>query len=171
MTHDERNTVVAARGPTKKDVQADFQERVLAVNLANRATYMQWFTEMIKVTPPKRDKATGGAKAGIGETTFRRQLRVIVVERRHAINVGGFYSIVAGRWAQPDSAATDITATLGDGERTGGGSSGSHFSNSQLPPISSQTRTEEKDRPAAAPSGDDLVTQALGHARLRELPR
>jgi hypothetical protein len=86
-------------------------QRVLALNLGNKATNAEWFAAMVKAMPPKTDKATGEMKPGIGETTFRRWLKKIA-ERGHVIlppdddltSQGYIYSIVAGP-IQPETVA------------------------------------------------------------------
>jgi hypothetical protein len=74
----------AVQRPGKEDRDLDFMEKVLAVQLGNRAAYKQWFAEMVGVMPQKMDKATGEMKPGIGETTFRRWLKQIA-ERGHVV--------------------------------------------------------------------------------------
>ena len=85
---EEQETMAVAPGvtqrPTQKDEDLDFMEWVLAVQLANRATYAQWRDEVIRLTPQKKDKTTGETRPGISEKTFDRRLEVIVEERHHA---------------------------------------------------------------------------------------
>src|SRR6516162_7841146 len=94
--------------PTRK---VDVQEMVLAVYLVNAATNRQWFEQMVKAVPPKKDKQTGETKPGISERTFNRQRKEIVA-RGHAIVLGTgqgkIYSIVAGPWAQDGEDGSDF---------------------------------------------------------------
>jgi hypothetical protein len=125
--------------------KVDALEKVLVLHLGNHATYAQWRDEMIRVTTPKMDKKTGEPRPGISEKTFDRRLKVII-ERGHAVRPddlqGGFYSIVAGPWA-------------------GTGEDGSGFGDHQPP----------SPPPSTTVNGDDLIAEALRHARLKRWPR
>jgi hypothetical protein len=128
--------------------KVDALEKVLVLHLDNRATYAQWRDEMMRVTAPKMNRKTGEMKSGISEKTFDRRLKAII-ERGHTVRPddiqGGLYSIIAGPWA-------------GTGEDGGG------FGDHQPPsPLPSTAVT-----PAHA--GDDLVAEALRHARLKKWP-
>jgi hypothetical protein len=125
--------------------KVDAQEMVLALYLGNAATNRQWFDQMVKVTPQKKDRKTGELKPGISERTFNRQRKEIVA-RGHAavsgIGQGKIYSIVAGPWAQ-------------DGSASKGGSGFLDWLN--LP-----------STVKVLSSGDDLIAEVLRHARLRK---
>ena len=137
-----------ARRPIGK---VDAQEMVLARYLANAATNRQWFEQMVKAAPPKKDKQTGELKPGISERTFNRQRKEIVA-RGHAVvsgtGQGKIYSIVAGPWAQ-------------------NGNGGSGFLDRQTLPSTAKALSNSN----GGPSGDDLVAEALRHARLKRWPR
>ena len=133
--------------------KVDALEKVLVLNLGNRATYAQWRDEMVRVTLPKTDKRTGETRPGISEKTFDRRLKVII-ERGHTVRPddlqGGFYSIIAGPWA--------------DGHSTPAGGvklNDSGFEDHQAPSTTVNARAE----------GDDLIAEALRHARLKRWPR
>ena len=121
------------------------QEMVLVLYLDNAATNRQWFEQMVKAAPPKKDKQTGELKPGISERTFNRQRKEIVA-RGHAVvsgtGQGKIYSIVAGPWAQ-------------DGSASKGGSGFLDWLNL---PITVKVLS----------SGDDLIAEVLRHARLRK---
>jgi hypothetical protein len=139
--------------------KVDAQERVLVLNLGNRATYAQWRDEMVRVTPPKADKKTGELKPGISEKTFDRRLRAII-ERGHTVRPddlqGGFYSITAGPWAGEDgSGDIDSRHFSKETEINGGGF------HRQLPSTAVNAKAQ----------GDDLIVEALRHARLKRRPR
>ena len=123
--------------------KVDALEKVLVLHLGNQATYAQWRDEMVRVTLPKMDKRTGEMKSGISEKTFDRRLKVII-ERGHTVRPddlrGGLYSITAGPWAPSK-----------------GGDLGDHHA---LPSPSVAVI------PPSA--GDDLVAEALRHARLKK---
>jgi hypothetical protein len=88
--------------PTRKDAEVDFTARVLAVRLGNQATYTQWFDEVVKATPPKKDRRTGEIKPGISESKFRGHRRVLLEQGRVIqLSTGqdGIYSVVGGLWA------------------------------------------------------------------------
>jgi hypothetical protein len=125
--------------------KVDALERVLVLHLDNRATYAQWRDEMVRVTLPKTNKKTGEMKSGISEKTFDRRLKV-VIERGHTVRPddlqGGFYSIIAGPWA--------------DGIKNNDGGF---------------DRQPPSPPPSTAVKGDDLVAEALRHARLKRWPR
>jgi hypothetical protein len=125
--------------------KVDALEKVLVLNLDNRATYAQWRDEMVRVTSPKMDKKTGEPRPGISEKTFDRRLKAII-ERGHTVRPddlqGGLYSIIAGPWA-------------GTGEEGGG------FGDHQPP----------SPPPSTTIKGNDLVAEALRHARLKRWPR
>jgi hypothetical protein len=125
--------------------KVDAQEMVLALYLGNAATNRQWFEQMVKVTPQKKDRKTGEMKPGISERTFNRQRKEIVA-RGHAVvsgvGQGKIYSIVAGPWAQDGSA----------------GKGGSGFLDWLKLPSTVKV----------LPSGDDLIAEVLRHARLRK---
>jgi hypothetical protein len=133
--------------------KVDALEKVLVLNLDNRATYAQWRDEMVRVTTPKMDKKTGGMKPGISEKTFDRRLKAII-ERGHTVRPddlrGGLYSIVAGPWA-PSTAVFGVD---------GSGLNNRHLADRHAPPSPSVAVT-----PASA--GDELVAEALRHARLK----
>jgi hypothetical protein len=128
--------------------KVDALEKVLVLHLGNRATYAQWRDEMVRVTTPKMDKKTGEPRPGISGKTFDRRLKV-VSERGHTDRPddlqGGVYSSIAGPWA----------GTVEDG-----GGFGDHQPASP-PPSTTVT-------PASA--GDDLIAEALRHARLKKWP-
>jgi hypothetical protein len=142
MTDSGCNEDKEARRPIGK---VDAQEMVLALYLGNAATNRQWFEQMVKATPPKKDRQTGEPKPGISERTFNRQRKEIVA-RGHAVvsgaGQGKIYSIVAGPWAQDGSA----------GKRGGGFLAWLNL------PSTVKVLT----------SGDDLITEVLRHARLRK---
>jgi hypothetical protein len=102
---------------------------------------------MVRVTLPKTDKKTGGMKSGISEKTFDRRLKA-VIERGHTVRPddlrGGLYSIIAGPWAP---------AVLGGGF------------DRQPPSLSPSIAVN------ARAQGDDLIAEALRHARLKRRPR
>jgi hypothetical protein len=144
----------AQQPPVKEDKDLDFMEKVLAVHLGNAATNKQWFAEMVKAMPPKKDKATGEMKPGVSETTFLRWLKKIA-ELGHVIlpadddvtSQGYLYSIVAGPWAiQPGAAAVGLDGSTvtnhlhsipeGGMEVDGGG-----FGDRQAPPNHRQTES------------------------------
>ena len=129
--------------------KVDALEKVLVLNLGNRATYAQWRDEMVRVTLPKMDKKTGEMKSGISEKTFDRRLKV-VIERGHTVRPddlrGGLYSIIAGPWAPS-------TGNIGGGF--------DHQPPSLSPSITVNARAK----------GDDLIAEALRHARLKRWPR
>ena len=137
---------------TRLTGKVDALEKVLVLNLGNRATYAQWRDEMVRVTLPKTDKRTGETRPGISEKTFDRRLKVII-ERGHTVRPddlqGGFYSIVAGPWA----------GTREDGSSRHFNDSG--FEDHQAPSTTVNARAE----------GDDLIAEALRHARLKRWPR
>jgi hypothetical protein len=118
---------------------------VLVLYLGNAATNRQWFEQMVKVTPQKKDRKTGDLKPGISERTFNRQRKEIVA-RGHAVvsgaGQGKIYSIVAGPWAQ-------------DGND---GKGGDGFLGRQALPNTVK----------ALSSGDGLIAEVLRHARLRK---
>jgi hypothetical protein len=91
-----------SRRLTRKDAAADFAARVLAVRLGNQATYTQWFDEVVKMTPSKKDRKTGEMKPGMSETKFRG-LRKALLEQGRVIQLttgqDGIYSVVGGLWA------------------------------------------------------------------------
>jgi hypothetical protein len=134
--------------------KVDALERVLVLNLGNRATYAQWRDEMVRVTLPKTNKRTGEMKSGISEKTFDRRLRA-VIERGHTFRPddlqGGLYSIVAGPWAGED----------GSGVINHRGGFGDHQAPSLPPSTTVNARAEV----------DDLIAEALRHARLKRWPR
>jgi hypothetical protein len=176
----------ATQQPVKEDKDLDFMERVLVLHLGNAATNRQWFDEMVKVMPPKKDKATGELKPGVSETTLLRWLKKIA-ELGHVTlpaddeltSQGYIYSIVAGPWAiQPGTVASGMGGSTvtnhlhsipeGGMEVDGGG-----FGDHQAPPKhrqtesgggSSQGRAEGKDSPPV-PSGEDLIVEATAHVR------
>jgi hypothetical protein len=136
--------------------KVDALEKVLVLNLGNQATYAQWRDEMVRVTLPKTDKKSGEMRPGISEKTFDRRLKVII-QRGHAVRPddlrGGLYSIIAGPWAP----------STGDGNNRhfgSGGIDGDDLGNHHAPPSPSAAVT-----PASA--GDDLIAEALRHARLK----
>ena len=101
---DEQSTMaVVPAAPTaaqraKKEEDLNLAARVLAVHLGNQATYTEWFDEVVKATPPKKDRVTGEMKPGMSETKFRG-LRETLRERGHVtLSKNGTYSIVAGPW-------------------------------------------------------------------------
>jgi hypothetical protein len=138
--------------------KVDAVEKVLVLNLGNQATYAQWRDEMVRVTTPKMDKKTGEMRPGISEKTFDRRLKA-VIERGHTVKPddlqGGFYSIIAGPWAGEDG-------------------NGRHFD-----PVGNNAASFDHRPPSPPPSaavnaraqGDDLVAEALRHARLKRWPR
>jgi hypothetical protein len=136
--------------------KVDAQERVLVLHLGNQATYAQWRDEMVRVTTPKMDKKTGEMKPGISEKTFDRRLKA-VIERGHTVRPddlrGGLYSIIAGPWAGEDNRHSDPS-----GNNDGGFD---HQPPSSSPSVTVNPRTQ----------GDDLIAQALRHARLKRWPR
>jgi hypothetical protein len=107
---------------------------------------------MVRVTLPKMDKRTGEMKSGISEKTFDRRLKVII-ERGHTVRPddlqGGFYSIIAGPWAGHFDPA---------GNNDGGFN---HQPPSSPPSTTINVRAQ----------GDDLIAEALRHARLKRRPR
>jgi len=137
--------------------KVDALEKVLVLNLGNRATYAQWRDEMVRVTLPKTDKRTGETRPGISEKTFDRRLKVII-ERGHTVRPddlrGGFYSIIAGPWAGEDNRHFDPA-----GNNNAGGFD-------RHPPSPSPSITVN-----ARAKGDDLIAEALRHARLKRWPR
>ena len=134
--------------------KVDALEKVLVLNLGNRATYAQWRDEMVRVTLPKTDKRTGETRPGISEKTFDRRLKV-VIEQGHTVRPddlqGGFYSIVAGPWAGEDENHRHFDPA--------GNNAGGFDRQPPSPP------------PSTAVKGDDLVAEALRHARLKRWPR
>jgi hypothetical protein len=136
--------------------KVDALEKVLVLNLGNQATYAQWRDEMVRVTLPKTDKRTGGMKPGISEKTFDRRLKA-VIERGHTIRPddlrGGLYSIIAGPWAGEDNRHFDPA-----------GNNAAGFDR-QLPSLSPSITVN------AGAEGDDLIAEALRHARLKRWPR
>jgi hypothetical protein len=88
-------------------------------------------------------------KSGISEKTFDRRLKVII-ERGHTVRPddlqGGLYSIIAGPWA-------------------GTGENGTGVGDHQPPSPPPSTTV------SAAPAGNDLIAEALRHARLKRWPR
>ena len=141
---------------TRLTGKVDALEKVLVLNLGNQATYAQWRDEMVRVTLPKTDKKSGEMRPGISEKTFDRRLKVII-QRGHAVRPddlrGGLYSIIAGPWAP----------STGDGNNRhfgSGGIDGDDLGNHHAPPSPSAAVT-----PASA--GDDLIAEALRHARLK----
>ena len=141
--------------------KVDALEKVLVLNLGNQATYAQWRDEMVRVTLPKTDKKSGEMRPGISEKTFDRRLKVII-QRGHAVRPddlrGGLYSIIAGPWA-PNTGKSGNNRHFGSG-RIDGDDLGNHHA----PPSPSVAVT-----PASA--GDDLIAEALRHARLKRWPR
>jgi len=133
-------------------------EKVLVLQLGNQATYAQWRDEMVRVTLPKMDKKTGEMKSGISEKTFDRRLKVII-ERGHTVRPddlqGGFYSITAGPWAGEDGSRRHFDPA---GNNAGG-------FDRQLPSSSPSITVN------ARAQGDDLIAEALRHARLKRWPR
>jgi hypothetical protein len=136
--------------------KVDALEKVLVLHLGNQATYAQWRDEMVRVTLPKMDKKTGEMKSGISEKTFDRRLKV-VIERGHTVRPddlrGGLYSIIAGPWAGEDR-------------------NHRHFD-----PAGNNVGGFDRHPPSPSPSiavnakGDDLIAEALRHARLKRWPR
>ena len=130
---------------TRLTGKVDALEKVLVLHLGNQATYAQWRDEMVRVTLPKMDKKTGEMKSGISEKTFDRRLKVII-ERGHTVRPddlqGGFYSITAGPWAYND---------------------GGFDHQPPSPPPSATVNVRAQ--------GDDLIAEALRHARLKRRPR
>ena len=137
--------------------KVDALEKVLVLNLGNRATYAQWRDEMVRVTLPKTDKRTGETRPGISEKTFDRRLKVII-ERGHTVRPddlrGGFYSIIAGPWAGEDNRHFDPA-----GNNNAGGF------DRQPPSLSPSIAV------SARAESDDLIAEALRHARLKRRPR
>jgi hypothetical protein len=140
--------------------KVDALEKVLVLHLGNQATYAQWRDEMVRVTTPKMDKRTGEMKSGISEKTFDRRLKA-VIERGHTVRPddlrGGLYSIIAGPWAPSTEKVNN--RHFGSGRNNGGG-----FDRQQ--PSSSPSITAN-----AGAQGDDLIAEALRHARLKRWPR
>ena len=136
--------------------KVDALEKVLVLQLGNQATYAQWRDEMVRVTLPKMDKKTGEMKSGISEKTFDRRLKA-VIERGHTVRPddlqGGFYSITAGPWAGEDGSRRHFDPA---GNNAGG-------FDRQLPSSSPSIAVNAK--------GDDLIAEALRHARLKRRPR
>jgi hypothetical protein len=129
------------------------QEMVLVLYLDNAATNRQWFEQMVKATPQKKDRKTGEMKPGISERTFNRQRKEIVA-RGHVVvsgtGQGKIYSIVAGPWSE-------------------GGSSGSGFADRQAlqgtaKALSGFGSGSSPDRMAR----HGLIAQALRHTRLKD---
>jgi hypothetical protein len=86
---------------TKKDAEADFAARVLAVRLGNQATYTQWFDEVVRATRPKKNRKTGEPKPGISESKFRTLRKALLKQGRVVqLTTGqdGIYSVVGGLW-------------------------------------------------------------------------
>ena len=143
--------------------KVDALEKVLVLHLGNQATYAQWRDEMVRVTTPKMDKKTGEMRSGISEKTFDRRLKA-VIERGHTVRPddlqGGLYSIIAGPWADGSGAAKHRQIDPGKGMDI----SGSDFGDHQAPsPPSAAVSTRAQ--------GDDLIAEALRHARLKRWPR
>jgi hypothetical protein len=136
--------------------KVDALEKVLVLHLGNQATYAQWRDEMVRVTLPKTDKRTGEVKSGISEKTFDRRLKVII-ERGHTVRPddlqGGFYSIIAGPWAGEDDRHFDPA----------GNNDGGFDRQPPSPPPSATANVRAQ--------GDDLIAEALRHARLKRRPR
>jgi hypothetical protein len=136
----------------------DALEKVLLLHLGNQATYAQWRDEMVRVTTPKMDKKTGEMKSGISEKTFDRRLKV-VIERGHTVRPddlrGGLYSIIAGPWAP--------STEKGDNNRHFGNNDGGF--DRQPPSLSPSIAVN------AGAQGDELIAEALRHARLKRRPR
>jgi hypothetical protein len=143
---------------TRKDAEADFTARVLAVHLRNRATYTQWFDEMVKVTPPKTDRKTGEMKPGISESKFRG-LRKVLLEQgrvtRLTVGQGSIYTVVSGASGGADVANVDEVVVVVREHRA---------PHRAAEPTQSATETE-----SLIPSGDDLIAQV--HAQLGKRPR
>jgi hypothetical protein len=141
--------------------KVDALEKVLVLHLGNQATYAQWRDEMVRVTLPKTNKRTGEMKPGISEKTFDRRLKVIV-ERGHTVRPddlrGGLYSIIAGPWA-PSTGKDDNNRHFGSGGNNAGGF------DRQPPSLSPSIAVN------ARAQGDDLIAEALRHARLKRWPR
>jgi hypothetical protein len=139
--------------------KVDALERVLVLHLGNQATYAQWRDEMVRVTTPKMDKKTGGMRPGISEKTFDRRLKA-VIERGHTVRPddlrGGLYSIIAGPWA-PAVFGVDGSGGMGKRQME---INNRHLGNRHAPPSPSVAVTP-------TPAGDDLVAEALRHARLK----
>ena len=138
--------------------KVDALEKVLVLHLGNQATYAQWRDEMVRV---KMDKRTGEMKSGISEKTFDRRLKV-VIERGHTVRPddlrGGLYSIIAGPWA-PSTEKGDNSRHFGSGGNNAGGF------DRQPPSLSPSIAV------SARAESDDLIAEALRHARLKRWPR
>jgi len=141
--------------------KVDALEKVLVLHLGNQATYAQWRDEMVRVTTPKMDKKTGEMKSGISEKTFDRRLKA-VIERGHTVRPddlrGGLYSIIAGPWA-PSTEKGDNSRHFGSGGNNAGGF------DRQPPSLSPSIAV------SARAESDDLIAEALRHARLKRWPR
>ena len=138
--------------------KVDALEKVLVLHLGNQATYAQWRDEMVRV---KMDKRTGEMKSGISEKTFDRRLKVII-ERGHTVRPddlrGGLYSIIAGPWAPS-------TVVFGVGGSGGIDSRQMEISNRHLGDRHAPPSPSVAVMPPSA--GDDLVAEALRHAKLK----
>jgi hypothetical protein len=141
--------------------KVDALEKVLVLHLGNQATYAQWRDEMVRVTTPKMDRKTGEMKPGISEKTFDRRLKA-VIERGHTVRPddlrGGLYSIIAGPWA-PSTAVFGVDGSGGMDNRQME-INNRHLGDRRALPSPSVAVTP-------TPAGDDLVAEALRHARLK----